>query len=264
MTDGPDVSVLLTSYNHELFIEQALDSVASQTFRDFELIVTDDCSTDASADRIRAWLDRTGFRATVIVNETNVGIPAVRNNALRVAKGRFVCSLAGDDFYEPDRLAVQVAAFEACDETVGLLYGDLRLVDETGGTIMESLLREQGTPWPPPEGRVWSRLLAHDFMPSPAVMVRRAALDAVGPYDESLMAEDYDMWLRLAYRFEFRFVDACVSNYRVVPSSLNRDPSRRRERLEGNVRTMLKWSGRSAETDAVVASHLWDMGWQIA
>lgn len=262
--ERPEVSVLLTSYNHERFVEQALDSVAAQTFRDFELIITDDCSTDASADRIRAWLERTGLGATLIVNGTNLGITKVRNNALRIATGRFVCSLAGDDFYEPDRLAVQVRAFASCEDDVGVVYGDLRLVDEDGCTIAASHLRGPWGAWPPPEGRVWSRLLAHDFVPTPAVMVRRAALDAVGPYDESLMAEDYDMWLRLADQFEFRFVDACVSNYRILPSSLSRDPGRQHERLDGNVRTLLKWRGRSAATDKILATHLWDMGWQMA
>lgn len=261
--DRPRASVLLTSYNHERFVEQALESVAAQTFRDFELIVTDDCSTDGSAAKIRAWLDRTGFPATFIINDTNLGITKVRNNALRVANGRFVCSLAGDDFYEPERLAVQVGAFESCDDAVGVVYSDMRVVDENGAVIEPSFHRCPGRHWPPPEGSVWSRLLGDNFIPAPGVMIRRDAVDAVGGYDESLVAEDYDMWLRLADRFEFRFVDACVSNYRVLPSSLSRAPDRVRERLECDVRILLKWRGRSAETDEIVARRVWDVGWEL-
>ena len=260
----PRASVLLTSYNHERFVTDALESVAAQTFADFELIVTDDCSDDGSAAVIRAWLDRTGFPATFIVNETNLGITTVRNNALRVARGRLVCSLAGDDFYEPDRLAVQVGAFEPCDDAVAVVYGDVRIVDEGGAVVEPSFLRRPGRPWPPPEGRVWSRLLADNFIPAPGVMMRRDAIDDVGGYDESLVYEDYDMWLRLADRFEFRYVDACVSNYRVVPSSLSRAPSRRRELAECDVRILLKWRGRSVESDVVVARRLWDVGWELA
>jgi glycosyltransferase involved in cell wall biosynthesis len=261
MGEHPAISILLTAYNHERFVEQALDSVLAQTYHDFELIITDDCSLDGSRARIQGWLDRTGFPARVIANDRNVGIAVVRNQALAVATGEFVCSLAGDDFYEPDRLARQHAAFRGLGPEVAAVYSDERVIDVDGVEVSPSYLHRRGVTIPPPEGEIRDLLLSGNFLPAPAVMIRRSALDAVGPYDESLVFEDYDMWLRLADRYQFRFVPGALVNYRILSSSLSRAPSRRAEMAESNFAILLKWSGRSPATDPLVAYRLWRIGW---
>jgi glycosyltransferase involved in cell wall biosynthesis len=261
MGEHPTISIFLTTYNHERFVEQALDSVLTQTYQDFELIITDDCSLDGSQARIRSWLDRTGFPARFVANDHNVGIAVVRNRDLAMAAGEFVCSLAGDDFYEPDRLARQYAAFCEFGPEVAAVYSDERVVDVDGLEVSPSYLLRRGVTMPPPEGEIRDLLLSGNFLPAPAVMVRRSALDAVGPYDESLVSEDYDMWLRLADRYQFRFVPGALVNYRILSSSLSRAPSRRAEMAEANFAILLKWCRRSPATDALVAYRLWRIGW---
>ncbi len=81
----PTVSVLALSYNHERFVDESLDAIGKQTFRDFELIIVDDCSTDDTARRVEHWLERTGFPATFVRNETNLGVSASRNLGLSLA-----------------------------------------------------------------------------------------------------------------------------------------------------------------------------------
>jgi glycosyltransferase involved in cell wall biosynthesis len=98
------VSVFVTCYNQARYVEQALDSLLHQTSPDFEVIITDDASTDGSADIIEAWLARTGYPAQFIRNRINRGICANRNTALARSSGPFVCSLSGDDCYEQDRI----------------------------------------------------------------------------------------------------------------------------------------------------------------
>jgi glycosyltransferase involved in cell wall biosynthesis len=100
----PAISVIVGAYNHAPFVDDCLDSVRAQSCRDFELIVFDDCSTDDTVDRIRAWSSRTSTPLTLIVNETNLGLCASRNRALAKARGKYVSTLAADDMYEPDKL----------------------------------------------------------------------------------------------------------------------------------------------------------------
>ena len=217
---SPLVSVLVTTYNHAEYLEQALDSVLAQDSTDYELIITDDCSQDDSAAVIRAWLERTGAVADFAVNERNLGICATRNRALARSSGRFVCSLSGDDWYEPDRVSRQASFFLDQDDDVAAVYSDVRVVAADGAVLSESYLGEPLRSQGVPDGWVFERLHRACFPPAMGVMVRRSAIDAVGGYDEELAFEDWDMWLRLADRYRFRFLDRIVANRRVLPTSL--------------------------------------------
>lgn len=216
---APLVSVLVTTYNHAAYVEQALDSVRAQDWTDYEMIITDDASTDDTAAVVRAWLERTGTVAQLDVHERNVGICAARNRALARARGTLVCSLSGDDWYEPDRLSRQAPFLAAQPAEVGAVYSDVHVVDADGTVLPPSYLvrsRPQGSP----SGDVFADLQAASFLPALGVMVRRSAIDAVGGYDESLAFEDWDMWLRLADRFAFVHLDGVVASWRTLPTSL--------------------------------------------
>lgn len=259
---GPTVSVLVSAYNHERYVEEALDSLAAQTYRPLEVVITDDCSTDGTVERIRAWLARTGYPARLIVNERNLGIPRVRNNALAATTGEFVCALASDDRMTPDRVERHVRALAASPPEVAAVVSDMRVIDAQGAEIDPSFLSYVGHgPWRDDEP-LFEQLLGGSFLPAPAVMLRRSALAAVGSYDESLVFEDYDMWLRLASRFEFRFVPGTVVEYRVLPTSLSHTPGRRAELLGGMITVLGKWTGRSPQWDRIIARHLFLIGRQ--
>ena len=211
----PKVSVLVTTYNHARYLEEALDSLRRQTSQDFETIITDDASTDGSAEVIAAWLARTGFAAQFIRNPHNRGICANRNAALARASGIFVCSLSGDDAYAPDRIARQLAFFLTQPARVAAIYSDALVVDADGrpcGSFMAPLLAGRA----PPQGDIFERVLANNFLPAPAVMVRRSAIAAVGGYDERLFYEDIDMWLRLSHRFDVAYLPGQPVRFRVL------------------------------------------------
>jgi glycosyltransferase involved in cell wall biosynthesis len=112
---APAVSVTVTTYNHERFVEQCLDSLAKQTFNDFETVIVDDCSTDRTVERIEAWLANNSFNAQLLVNHRNLGICATRNRVLRRCRGQFLSSLSGDDYCEPDKIQRQLQFFEKLD-----------------------------------------------------------------------------------------------------------------------------------------------------
>lgn len=253
-TAPPLVSLIVITHNHERYVRDALESVARQTLRSFEVVVVDDCSTDRTAQLIRTWLDRTPLSVQFIVHEKNQGICASRNRALQRCRGEFVTALSGDDYYEPDRLERQSCFFRTLGASVAAVFSRARVVSEAGrelGIWFEEFAAV-------PEGRIFDRLIRFNFIASPTVMIRKAAIDAVGGYDESLFYEDYDMWLRLADRYEFRYLPEIVTNYRWLPTGVSRNPRYWGQMNESRVRILLKWYGRgSASNDDVLIARAW-------
>ncbi|HEV7407711.1 MAG TPA: glycosyltransferase [Bradyrhizobium sp.] len=255
---APRVSVLVTTYNQARYVEEALDSLRRQTSREFEVIITDDASTDGSADVIAAWLGRTGYPAQFIRNENNRGICANRNAALARSSGSFVCSLSGDDCYEPDRIERQLACFLAQPESVGAVYSDMSVVDAEGRTARRSYLDYQLGGAAAPHGDLFVRIMAGNFLPAPAVMLRRSAIADVGGYDESLFYEDFDMWLRLSFRFHFTYLPGRLVRYRAHESSMSRDRSNQPLMNKTRTRILTKWlnAGLNDKTRRVVLNAL--------
>jgi GT2 family glycosyltransferase len=265
MTSRPAVSVLLTTYRHEAYVEQALDSVAAQTFQDLELIITDDCSQDGTAERIRGWLARTGYTARFIHNTRNMGICAVRNQALALARGTYVCGLAGDDWYEPDRLERQHGFFSSLPEDVAFVYSDVRMLDPVDAVLEPSFLQHYlGPGVAPPEAAIFERLLRGNFLPGLGVMIRRSALDSIGGYDESLAYEDYDMWLRLAHAYAVRFFPGVVANYRVLPTSMSHSEAWKQKLATSTLSILSRWVGVEPSQDAWLARNLLSQSLQVA
>jgi len=256
----PAVSQIVFTYNHERFVEQCLDSVAAQTFDDFELVIIDDYSTDRTVERIEAWLNKSPLDARLIVNERNLGICATRNVALGVCRGEFLSTVSGDDYYEPDKIERQHGFWQELDGTAAAVFGNVRMIDEGGREI--GLVYPSGRP--PADGRVFDQLIEWgNFMTSPTMMTRRTVFETVGGYDESLFYEDYDMWLRLADRYEFRFLPGVLANYRTVSSSASRNPAYEAARCESRARVLLKWYGRSPGTDEVILNRAWKSGRRV-
>jgi glycosyltransferase involved in cell wall biosynthesis len=260
LVTGPAVSQVVFCYNHEPFVEQCLDSIARQTFDDFELIIIDDCSTDRTVERIEAWLRKSHFEARLVVNEHNLGICTSRNIALALCRGEFLSTVSADDYYEPDKIERQYRFWDEVDGAAVAVFANIRMIDEHGREI--GLAYPSGSP--PADGRVFDRLIERgNFLTSPTMMTRRAAFEEVGGYDESLFYEDYDMWLRLADRYEFRFLPGVLVNYRILPSSASRNPEYAAALCESRARVLLKWYGRNPGTDRVILRRAWKNGRRV-
>ena len=252
----PRVSVLIASHNHEAFVEQALDSLAGQDFTDFELIITDDASTDNTVGVIRAWMERTGFPAQTIFNETNRGVCRVRNEALHRAQGEFVCFLDADDWSEPQRLSHHEKFFAEQEDNVAFIFGDVRLVDSLGEPFASPPIDHIPTRTPPPSGNIFLDLLERNVIPAPAVMVRKTAVEDVGGFDEELYLDDLDMWLRLSQRFDATYVEGIVANYRILPTSMSHAAATRGQTNIAILASLAKWKGYSPQSDRLVAAKI--------
>ena len=253
MTDAPAVTLMVITYNHERYVDQCLQAVAAQTFRDLEVVVVDDASTDGTVELVRSWLDRLPFETRLIVNEQNLGICATRNRAIAAARGTFLSTVSGDDYYEPEKVATQHAALSTFGDEVAAVFSNMRVVQDDRTPV--SLWFPDGHP--PVEGRIFERMIESNFMPSPTVMSRRAAVLAIGGYDESLFYEDYDMWLRLADRHEFRFVPGALVNYRWSGTSVSRDTRYGARMHASRARLLMKWADRDERTGAIVRDRAW-------
>ncbi|HEX6489366.1 MAG TPA: glycosyltransferase [Candidatus Dormibacteraeota bacterium] len=219
---SPSITAVVTCHNQAPFVLEALASIAAQERRPDQLVVVDDGSTDGSQSAVAAWLEHSEIPSTLIANGSNVGICRVMNLALEKATGDYIAVLHGDDVWLPNKLRLQAAALDATSDDVSLVYSDAEVIDEHGRPLEPSVLDRYGVPRPRPSGQVTAQILDRTLqLAGHATLIKRAWLDKVGPYDERLRAEDYSMWLRLALRSQFVFVDAVVAKWRVVPTSLS-------------------------------------------
>ena len=191
-TTAPRVSVIMPAYNVAEYIADALASVFAQTYRNYEIVVVNDGSPDTpELERVLApHLSRINY-----IKQENQGLPGARNTAIRAARGEVIALLDPDDLWEPNYLAVQVAALDA-DSTLDVVYPNAVFFGETplaGRRYMDVM---------PSYGPVtFEKLCYKDCSVFICVMARRAVLLQMGLFDETLRAsEDLDMWLRLLHK----------------------------------------------------------------
>ncbi len=181
----PTVSVLMPVYNGERYIAEAMESVFAQTFRDFELLIVEDGSTDNSLSVIQKFNDE---RLRVLRNDGNKGLMVTRNRAIQESKGRYLAFLDCDDVALPTRMEKQVAYLEAHPE-IGLLGSWVQPIDEEGKNSGEVWQKDAS-----PE-EIPSTLFCDNYFSQSSVMIRREVL-SVGLYREASV-EDYDLWIRI-------------------------------------------------------------------
>jgi glycosyltransferase involved in cell wall biosynthesis len=221
---SPSVSVVVATRDRARWIAETIESVQRQTFTDWELVVVDDGSTDDTAQVVARYAGDERIRWIPRVAE---GRSAARNHGIAISSAPLVAFQDADDLWEPTKLARQVDAL-AADPAAGLCYTAARFVDVTGTRL------DMRKPPEPLAGNALPRLARGNVVILASVVVRRTALDAVGAFEPTLHAcEDWDLWLRIARRFPFAFVDEELTLYRVHPGNTARAAV-----LEGGLRVV--------------------------
>ena len=189
LMNEPKVSVIVASYNHADFIIDCLDSIVSQTYRNIELIIIDDGSTDDSVSRIDRFVKlHVNFNVKFIARE-NVGLCNTLNEGLMLANGEFVVPFASDDVMKNNRLAVQVDYLTKNAAAIGCFSGVI-LIDENNKKI-GSYGNQPG------RYRFDDIFLMTSSLPAPTAMIRSTKISDVGGYDPDVKIEDLYMWLKL-------------------------------------------------------------------
>lgn len=205
----PTVSIVLPCYNGARFLAASLDSILAQTFTDWELIIVNDHSTDASPQIANQYAARDP-RIRVIHNETNLKLPASLNVGFGAARAPYLTWTSDDNMAKPDWLSTLVEYLNAHPDT-DMVCADMDLIDEdanTYGKLSDGCDRTVTE-------------LSYKSNVGAAFMYRRAIADKIGGYDEVMFcAEDYDYWVRIALAGRLDYIDANIYRYRQNPGSL--------------------------------------------
>lgn len=208
------VSVIIATYDRGPLLEEALASVLSQTYTNYEIIVADDGSNDDTAAR----LERYGNRIKVL-RLSHSGRPSVaRNAAIRAATGKYLAFLDSDDAWMPEDLERQVGLLEQHSSFV-MSYCDAVFVGQNGEEITRQSKIERLR-----RGRVFGDLLLGNFIPLPTVVARREKVVEAGAFAEWLtMGEDWHLWLKLSAGGEVGFVSAPLCRIRLHENAITKN-----------------------------------------
>jgi glycosyltransferase involved in cell wall biosynthesis len=202
------ISVVIPVYNGEKYLAEALESVLSQTYTNYEIIAVDDGSTDGSAAVLARYAEKVS-----VIRQENRDVSAARNAGIRAAKGKFIAFLDQDDWWLPDKLSVQLQAFSTYPEA-DVVFTNLVKFNNAGGQRMARdkhrlCLRLR-------DNNVFRLLAVKNLLMPSAVMSRKSSLVRAGLFDESFKTcGDYQLWLRMAGRgMRFRYIPAPLTMYR--------------------------------------------------
>jgi glycosyltransferase involved in cell wall biosynthesis len=214
----PGVTFIVTCYNYAAYVEQAVDSLLGQTYQDLEVIVINDASPDNSREVLARYEGNP--RVQVITHETNKGHIYSYNEGIALARGEYIGVLAADDFaLRPDAVAREVAIFES-NPRVGFTYGAHELVDSSGKVF--DVARPFETDYVIDGRKEFARLVWLNYVPHSGTLVRRVCHDELGVYDPRLPhSGDWDLWLRVATRYDVGYVADPLYAYRVHDSNMS-------------------------------------------
>jgi spore maturation protein CgeB len=209
----PLVSVLMCVYNQEQYISQAVESILSQTYSDFELIIIDDGSQDRTGQILDSYKDN----RLKIIHQVNQGVPRSRNRLLKLSRGEYVAIHDGDDISGKERLEVQVKFLDEHPE-ISVVGSFIEFIDEKGLPVDEDVIRVVE---PSEIKRTLERGV--NCMMHGSVMFRRGILDVVGGYDERFRyAHDYEFWLRVSEHFKLANIPQILYKLRSHSNKISR------------------------------------------
>lgn len=204
---APLVSVIMPAYNAEKYIEEAVSSVLSQTYKNWELLILDDCSSDCTAE-IAEYFASLDTRIRLLRNPQNMGVAKTRNRGFDIAKGEWIALLDSDDVWHSDKLEKQLAV--AGRAGADIIYCSYALVNESGAHLSDYIV---------PETTSYDAMLRESVLSCSTVLLRQLILRE-HHFSAEHYHEDYALWLELM-RFGYRAV-ACreiLMDYRVVNGS---------------------------------------------
>jgi len=191
----PCVSVVIPTYNRGWILKEAIDSILSQKFADYEIIVVDDGSIDATAALLSTYGDQ-----IAMIRQENRGVSAARNAGISIAKGDYIAFLDSDDLWLPEKLSCQMDFFQAHSEAAICQTDEIWI---RNGVRVNPKNRHKK-----PSGMIFEPSLQLCLVSPSAVMIKKSLFDEVGLFNEAFPAcEDYDLWLRIALYYPVYLIE---------------------------------------------------------
>jgi glycosyltransferase involved in cell wall biosynthesis len=209
---SPKVSICIISYNHAAFLPTTIESALAQSYRDFEIVIVDDGSTDGSLAIAESYAAKhSAVKVFTHLNHINRGISATCNLVIEKARGEYLAWLGSDDAYFDYSIAEQVGFLEDHPEN-GMVCGIAQFIDENGKWLPQKFGEDI---WSKPD--FLDNMLWRNRVSAPTVMMRRRCHEEIGLYDENLVYSDWEMWLRLLLLSDWKigFINKSLALYRV-------------------------------------------------
>lgn len=207
----PAITVVMPAYNAERYIAPAIESILSQTFKNFELLIADDASTDKTLSIIKRY-QRKDSRIKVAVNKTNLQIARSLNKLIELARSEFIARMDADDVSFPERLRLQYDLIREDPETA-VVGADMIVVDK-------NMLPISKREYPSNDGGLKEVMFRYSPFAHPVVMFRKKAFQEFGGYDVNLVpCEDIDLWFRIGSKYKLASIVKPLLYYRIVPYS---------------------------------------------
>lgn len=211
MKSTPLVTVFTPVYNLEKYIEQTIRSILLQTFTNFEYIIIDDSSVDSSIEIIKKINDP---RIRLIQNKTNKGIAYNRNLAIKEAKGEYLAMIDGDDLALPTRLEKQITFLEK-NTNYGILGTGVINIDKDGRELNKAIK------YSIPDEEIPARMLFNNYIATSSVMIRKSYIEDIKFKKDFIVAEDYEVWIRLIRRCKIGHIREPLTKYRIHDDSIS-------------------------------------------
>lgn len=228
----PKVSVILSSYNHAKFICESIENTLKQTYADFELIIWDDGSSDNSWELIQRYSDP---RIKAFRNDKNIGgVFGVNKAITEVATGEYIAIHHSDDVWELDKLQKQVAVLDA-NPALGAVFTNTLAIDERSEPLADqSHIYSNIFNQPNRSRQQWLRrfFFYGNALCHPSVLIRKLCYEECGLYQDSLaQLTDFDLWVRLCFKYEIHVLPERLTRYRVRDAEMNASGSRPEVRI---------------------------------
>ena len=237
---APKISVIIPSYNHEKFIRGTIESVLNQTFQDFEIVITDDGSTDNSVEIIKSIGDD---RIRLFQFKTNRGACSAVNYCVKNSRGKYIAMLSSDDMFKPEKLEKQFNYLEKNKNKIAV-FSYPSFIDEHGKVIPKKKIGDWNKVFYQPNrnSNEWLNFFIHNgnAICHPTMLIRKECYDSIGLYDERLAGlPDFDFWIRLLInKFEIHIITEELIFFRVLNKNLNASG----DRLENHIRNAFEFT----------------------
>ena len=196
---NPLISVILQSYNHCTYVKDAVESVFNQTYKNWELIITDNGSTDGSQQLLRKYADNP--RVRLILHDKNGNISKCHNNAIRLSKGEYISLLSSDDYFLPEKLEKQIKCFESLPAEFGVVYSPFYTLNVfSGKQTISSCISVSGY--------ILKDMLVRSnegYINAGSSLVRKECFERY-PFYEDMFFESEAIFLKIAIRYNFYFI----------------------------------------------------------
>ncbi|AIF53716.1 glycosyltransferase [Pelosinus sp. UFO1] len=241
----PLVSVLVPAYNHERYIEECLNSIIHDDYPNKEIIIFDDGSSDNSISIVNAWINKNeaNFPGRIFFKTCqNKGVTKTLNEMIKEACGEFITLVASDDYLLPDGISKRVDYLLKHTDLLAV-FADCLVVDQQGNVLSQSGVSEYH------KGRkkylkdqylLKYELIFRWCVPGPVFLARRKVYEEVGYYDERLIVEDWDFYLRLSKSNLLGFLDATVACYRIHSTNTSIGTSNKSEKYKNSMLITMK------------------------